>query len=84
MNTLKYADTSIWKMQKNQQTRKSVEKQLNEQNGWSYKALPVCCIWKPQQGKDFAVSDGMIIFVSEKPAKGDKIAVLLLNCYPLS
>jgi len=36
------------------------------------------------KGKIFAVSDGMIIFVSEKPAKGDKIAVLLLNCYPLS
>lgn len=32
----------------------------------------------------FAVSDGNSIFVSEKPAKGDKLAVLLLECYPLS
>lgn len=33
---------------------------------------------------DFAVSRVMSIFVSEKPAKGNKLAVLLLNCYPLS
>lgn len=40
--------------------------------------------WKPQHGKDFAVSDGMSIFVSEKPATANKKAILLLICYPLS
>ena len=41
--------------------------------GGATQALPVCCIWKPQQRKDFAVSGGMTIFVPEKPAKGDKL-----------
>ena len=43
----------------------------NEQTGEGNTTLPVCCIWKPLQRKDFAVSDRMVIFVPEKPAKGD-------------
>lgn len=53
-------------------------------NGWSNQRLCPFVVSGSLNKKDFAVSKGMSIFVPEKPAKGDKIAVLLLNCYPLS
>lgn len=48
------------------------------------KVLFGCVLFEELCMRVFAVSDGNSIFVSEKPAKGNKLAVLLLKCYPLS